>query len=242
MFLNTKRRNVVRHQLNVGNETTNNVELNVFFISDIHRRKIDKRLLDKIKTQIDIVVIGGDLAEKGVPHSRISKNVRELSRLGPIFFVWGNNDREAGEKVIREIIARYEGKVLDNENCSIPGHPSWGICGTDDPSSRNVDIYATLRNINNYENVLFVSHTPSVLRKVETLFLPELMLGGHTHGGQIRLGKLGMYERGSFKHNNGHGKLISNGYGTSLVPLRLGALPECHIINIRYTEREQKEL
>ena len=60
------------------------------------------------------------------------------------------------------------------------------------------------------------------------------MLAGHTHGGQIRIGKLGLLEKGSFHTNSNQAKLISNGYGTSTVPLRLGAPAECHVITITY--------
>ena len=60
------------------------------------------------------------------------------------------------------------------------------------------------------------------------------MLAGHTHGGQIRIGKYGLQEKGSFRMKQGRAKLISNGYGTSTLPLRLGAAPECHVIEINY--------
>lgn len=38
----------------------------IFFISDIHRRTITKKLIEKAE-KADIVIIGGDLVEKGVP-------------------------------------------------------------------------------------------------------------------------------------------------------------------------------
>lgn len=241
MFFIAIKRNVVHHHLNVHLTKKNNAQLKVFFISDIHRRKIDDKLLRKIDHDIDIVIIGGDLVEKGVPLARISKNIQKLASLGPVFFVWGNNDREVGEANIREILAQFNGKVLDNESRTIPGHPSWKICGTDDPSSRNVDLESTLQGINEDDNVIFVSHQPKVCRKAELLFRPTLMLAGHTHGGQIRFGKLGLFEKGTFQERLGCGKLISNGYGTSTVPLRFGVLPECHIITMNYTDSALKE-
>lgn len=234
MFTSAKKRNVVQHHLDVGPSNTHKIKMKVFFISDIHRRKIDKKLINKIGKDIDIVIIGGDLAEKGVPFSRISKNIRLLSQLGPIFYVWGNNDREAGEEEIRSIISRYRGVILDNENDFIPGHPSWGVCGTDDPTSENVEVGSSLQNVSRYQHIIFVSHQPKTLSELEHFFLPTLMLAGHTHGGQIRIGQLGLMEKGKFQTNNGRGKLISNGYGTSTVPMRLGAPPECHIITINY--------
>jgi len=234
MFTNAKKRNVVRHKLNVHSTEAYNSQLKVFFISDIHRRKIDRKLLRKIDKDIDIVIIGGDLAEKGVTYSRISTNIRKLSRLAPVFYIWGNNDREAGEQEIREIMARYGGVILDNENFPVPGHPQWGIGGTDDPTTEQVNIGASLRNIDQYKHVIFASHQPRVLREVEYFFRPTLMLAGHTHGGQIRIGKFGLMEKGKYQTAFGKGKLISNGYGTSTVPLRLGAPAESHIITINY--------
>jgi uncharacterized protein len=242
MFVSAQRRNVIYHNMNVANDSQADKRLSVFFISDIHRRKIDEKLLAKVRSvhEVDIVIIGGDLAESGVPLKRIAKNIRKLAQLGPLFFVWGNNDREAGEKEIREIITCYGGKILDNESVVIPGHPQWGIGGTDDPSSRNVDIDSTLRYINQYENVILVTHTPSVFMKVEQLFQPRLMLAGHTHGGQIRFGKYGLQEKGACHLEKGRAKLVSNGYGTSTLPLRLGAEPECHVIVIDYKESVKK--
>ena len=234
MYLSAKRRNVIRHHLDTNPKGTSNTQLKIFFISDIHRRKIDHKLLKKIDKDIDIVIIGGDLAERNVPLSRISKNIQYLSQLGQIFFVWGNNDREAGETEIRKIIARYNGIVLDNENCQVPGQPRWGICGTDDPSSGNVNIEASLRDIEQYEKVIFVSHQPCVLKQVKCLFEPTIMLAGHTHGGQIRMGKYGIAQKGYFRKFHGRAKLISNGYGTTKIPLRLGAPPECHIMTLYF--------
>lgn len=243
MFMSARRRNVIYHNMTVAADSKADKRLSVFFISDIHRRKIDDKLLAKVQSahEIDIVIIGGDLAERGVPLMRIAENVRKLAQLGPLFYVWGNNDREVGEEEMREIITHYGGKILDNESVAVPGHPRWGIGGTDDPSSRNVDIDSTLRFVNQYDNVILVTHTPSLFRKVEQLYEPRLMLAGHTHGGQIRIGKYGLQEKGVFRLNKGRAKLISNGYGTSTLPLRLGAAPECHVIVVSYGESVLKE-
>ena len=168
---------------------------------------------------------------------RIASNIRILSKLGQIYYVWGNNDREAGEREIRNIMRRFRVIMLENENFPIPGHSSWGICGTDDPTSEKVDIEKTLRDIDEYEHILVICHQPRVLREIECRIRPTVstvMLAGHTHGGQIRIGKLGLLEKGSFQTNSNRTKLISNGYGTTTVPLRLGAPSECHVLTITY--------
>lgn len=236
MFAFANRRNVISHSYTVRKETNQGKELSLFFISDIHRRHIDRRLLEKVKRHgsIDIIIIGGDLAEAGVPLNRIESNIKALATLGPLLFIWGNNDREVGEEEIRKIISKHDGVILDNSDAGIPNHPLWRICGTDDPSSGRVDIKATLRNANSYPYLIVAAHNPYMFNKIEDVCSPDLMLAGHTHGGQIRLGKFSMHPLGRFSIQDGRAKLISNGYGTSIVPLRLGAIPESHVIKINY--------
>jgi uncharacterized protein len=237
MLTNAFQKNVVHHKVSIMSRNRNKTKLKVFFISDIHRRKIDQKLIDKIDKDIDLIVIGGDLAEKGVPFSRIASNIQILSKLSQTCYVWGNNDREVGEREIRNIMRRYRVIILENENIPIPGHSSWGICGTEDPTSEKVDIEQTLRGIDEYEHILAICHQPKVLRELERNIRPAVstvMLAGHTHGGQIRIGRFGLLEKGSFKTNSNRTKLISNGYGTTKLPLRLGAPSECHVLTITY--------
>lgn len=236
MFFYANRKNVIHHSFSIRTDGSEGKELSVFFISDIHRRRIDTELLKKVKSHgpIDIVIIGGDLAEGGVPLSRINRNVERLSQLAPLFFIWGNNDREVGEMEIRNIIERHGGTMLENSDATIENHPLWGICGTDDPSSGNVNVEAALKNSGEYPYMIVATHTPSLFRKVEGICKPELMVAGHMHGGQIRLGKFALHPLGVFTEADGKARLISNGYGTSLVPLRFGAAPESHVITMKY--------
>ena len=234
MLNNAFRRNVVKHDVKIKSSNYQAKTLKVFFISDIHRRKIDRKLIRKINKDIDLIIIGGDLAEKGVPLSRIASNIRLLSNLGKVYYVWGNNDREAGEREIRRIMKRFHVTILENENFPIPGHSTWGICGTDDPTSENINIDTTLSDIEQYKHILLVCHQPKMIREIESYIKPTIMLAGHTHGGQIRIGKFGLFQKGSFQVNAKQAKLISNGYGTSTIPFRLGAPSECHIITVSY--------
>lgn len=236
MYTLAHRKQVKLHSFSVRTNQVEHKQLTIFFISDIHRRKIDDHLLNKVKQTgpIDLVIIGGDLAEGGVPYNRIDGNVKKLSKLGQLFFIWGNNDREVSEKNIRSILHRHGGVILDNSNSGIAGHESWCLCGTDDPSNGNVDIVNTLKNSDVYKHVIVATHSPAVFRKINSHLQPDLMVAGHTHGGQIRIGKFGLHPLGQFQEADGKAVLISNGYGTSLVPLRFGAKPESHVIRIFY--------
>ncbi|KHE67158.1 hypothetical protein LD39_18965, partial [Halobacillus sp. BBL2006] len=78
-------------------------------------------------------------------------------------------------------------------------------------------------------------HDPYVYKQMNTVDQKrfDLVLAGHTHGGQIRFLGVGPYTRGGWFSNDGIPFLISEGYGTSLMPLRLGTKAECHLITIR---------
>lgn len=66
---------------------------------------------------------------------------------------------------------------------------------------------------------------------------PHLILSGHTHGGQVRLGRLAWTPRGSGPYLRGwyHGEpvamFVSPGVGT-VVPVRVGAPPEAGLFTI----------
>ncbi|WP_370314234.1 hypothetical protein [Guptibacillus hwajinpoensis] len=60
-----------------------------------------------------------------------------------------------------------------------------------------------------------------------------MILSGHTHGGQIRLFGWGIREKGGIKNINGTTVVISNGYGTTTLPLRLMAPAESHIFILK---------
>lgn len=225
----------VRHQELELKNYHSNKPLNVFFISDIHRRKITSRLLNKVDSNIQAVIIGGDLAERGVPLSRIEENINALAKIGKIYYVWGNNDREVGAHHIRRYIQNVGGIILENEAICINNsqQPVW-IIGLDDVSSGRADIKKSFANVPEHNPTIFVSHTPFVFEKVMNQFQSDVLLAGHTHGGQIRLGKWGYYQKGSLVNGENEVTLISNGYGTTLVPLRLGAPAECHILSIKH--------
>lgn len=239
MFKKAFEINVLHHEIN--HEAFNNQPpFRLFFISDIHRRKITNHLLRKVGKNMDVVLIGGDLADRRVDSGRLEANLIQLAKIGPITYIWGNNDREVGEEVIREKINQVQGQIIDN--CSLilkDGQSTIKLVGIDDVSSGKADIIEAFKGMKNIDYTIFVSHTPSVFSKVVDRYQPNLLLAGHTHGGQIRLGKYGLYPKGKFDDSSNSVTLISNGYGTSLIPFRFGASPECHVITFSgkgYTE------
>ncbi|MDG5470670.1 metallophosphoesterase [Jeotgalibacillus sp. ET6] len=209
-------------------------EFSFFFISDIHRRILD---LNWIKTipSADAVIIGGDLIEKGVPFSRVEKNIQLLSKLGPVYFVYGNNDEEVDLKKLNQLLRANNVTILENKAIKLQienDHGLW-IAGVGDISYQKDDVQKTLQMVHTSDPIVLVSHEPVVIDKLAHVNKRiDLVLSGHTHGGQIRLFGAGPYENGSLKKVNSTYQLISNGFGTTFIPLRLGAKSETHHISL----------
>lgn len=229
MLKQANENHVLRHDMQVYGERET---LTLFFISDTHTRQVNQQMLQSITEPIDAVIIGGDFADRRTPRTRIEQNLRLLQQLGPIYFVWGNNDREVGEAWLRECFSRYDVTIIENDALILPNSKNRIWLSAIDDTSANYNIELAIEQCKD-EKVIFISHNPYIFYKVRENIRPILMMGGHLHGGQIRFGSYGIHPHGSFSKRQGIQTLISNGYGTTLVPFRLGAKPQCHIISIQ---------
>ena len=229
----------------------------IFFISDIHRRTLDNRLIEQAAAggRIDLVLIGGDLREGGVPLARTRTNVRLLSALGPVYMVYGNHDYDDNAREL-EVLLREEGvRVLSNDSVLLEqrGGGRLRLAGIDDSKSGRdrvemalappVDAPAAAEQ----NCTVLLAHDPIMIEKLvqRTDLRVDLVLAGHTHGGQLALPGLGplyrsyttvTYTSGWFdfpvQGRAGQRRLrlfVSRGYGTSHVPLRLNAPAEAHV-------------
>lgn len=203
------------------------------FISDIHHRVLSEKMID---FPVDLIVIGGDIAEKGVPLKKVEHNLKVLSSLAPVYFIWGNNDREVDETELRSLFERYHVRLLENEAVPLFGNSRLKLVGLDYFAFRENPLDSSFENVDSDDTVIFVSHTPFIFPRVKADYPVDFMLAGHTHGGQIRLGKWGLYKKGSLTEEDGVYRLVSNGYGTTHLPLRLGAEAEYHLLTIKPKE------
>lgn len=210
-----------------------NEEFKVFFISDVHNRWIDEKMLATLN-KIDVIIIGGDFVDKRTSEMKIEGNLKRLQAIAPIYFVWGNNDREIDEKKLTKLFQKYEVTVLCNNSIKLSNMENpVRLCAVDFHCKES-NIKSAIEEVEEQDSVLFIAHNPQIFSKIRDELKPALLMGGHLHGGQIRFGRLGMYMNGSFKERKGIPTLISNGYGTTFIPLRFGAKPECHVIHIRF--------
>ncbi len=212
--------------------------LSIFFISDVHKREIDDELLEQVKGKADLVIMGGDLAEAGVSFERIEKNLAKLQKVGPVYFVWGNNDYELDYHQLDALMLRMGIKILDNTSIVLESASGEKISlmGVDYYDGGRARLDLAIQDSLEGTFRILASHSPGIMEKVKDDQRISLVLSGHTHGGQIRIFGLGQYELGKLSKKGNTKLLVSNGYGTSAIPMRLGAKPETHLIHLKRSD------
>jgi len=204
----------------------------LYFISDIHRRNISSKMLEKLTTP-DLIVIGGDLMEKGVPFLRVTRNLEKLRRLAcPILFVWGNHDLQVDPIKLRRVLREQGVIILTNAVYSVSKDQEVvNFIGVHDATNALDGLDIALLKVKEGVRIL-LSHNPIITEKITPEVNIPLVLSGHTHGGQIRLFGWGIREKGGVKSMDFGTLIISNGYGTTRYPLRLGAPPDTLLIQL----------
>jgi hypothetical protein len=215
-------------------------------LSDIHiGGLIDKKFISSIVKRVnnlnpDIVVITGDLVDTNIKYAKKAldelKNIK--SKYGNYFIV-GNHEYFHGVKSIIDYVNTLGFKTLENENIYI-GEEEKGfyLAGVYDIMGYRVDdfkpdIKKALKNTQDFPLIL-LAHQPKFIEEVKTA---DLVLSGHTHGGQIfpfnYLVKLQQpYIKGLHKHNEKTQIYVNKGTGFWGPPMRLGASSEITLINL----------
>ncbi|SDI97688.1 metallophosphoesterase [Salimicrobium halophilum] len=195
----------------------------VLFVSDVHNNRIEDRMT---KEDVDIVVIGGDFVDKRVSDATMKHNLEALTKLNkPIFFIPGNNDRE--KETLFELLATYGVITLSNDTYT---GETYSITGLDPYRPEGT----TLPQKSNVRPSILIVHDPFFIHEWQDYAEDyDLVLAGHTHGGQVRFMGYGPYERGGWKKFGGKSVFVSEGYGTSLLPIRLETHSEYHVFTMQ---------
>jgi hypothetical protein len=207
--------------------------ITIVHLSDLHSKgfgRRERRIVEVVEVvKPDLVAVTGD-----VVHDGNLENVRELftrlkAPLG-VFVVRGNweNWRPPGNEA--SFYASVGVRFLVNTGELARGD-LW-IAGVDDPMSGHADFGAALSSAPPGAAKIALLHSPEVFDTIQT----DLALAGHTHGGQVRLPIVGSVWRppGSGRFDRGwYGKLfVSQGIGTSLLPVRFLCRPEIAVIRV----------
>ncbi len=151
----------------------------------------------------DAVLLAGDIADDRRPHANAFALLRQLGRQYPSFYVSGNHEVWSGELPwLKERFAAYGVTVLAGgcRRLFLRGQ-RLSLFGVDDPSigrrRQARQSIAAARQMRPEEFNLLLAHRPEFAPCYAALGY-DLILAGHTHGGQWRLPGLcnGVYASG----------------------------------------------
>lgn len=154
----------------------------IAFITDTHalpKARLEQ-VVDRLNARgIDLLLLGGDFpAADGAPMRSMTVLGRTQSTDG-IFGVDGNHDN------FTELFAAMQAngiQPLDNDGVHL--QPGFYLAGVADLWRRQPDVSTAIRNAMTEDFILLVSHNPDVAMLQDNARV-DLILSGHTHGGQI---------------------------------------------------------
>jgi predicted MPP superfamily phosphohydrolase len=152
----------------------------------------------------------------------------------------GNHDHWTDAALITDLF-RAEGiTVLINEGVHFEknGESIW-LAGVDDTMVGLEDLPLALAGARQDEMKLLLAHNPIILRRAARAAV-DLVLSGHTHGGQVAIRGERSTVRGARKRLlKGLGRLsntqiyVNRGLGTVVLPIRYGCPPEISLLELR---------
>lgn len=191
----------------------------------------------------DVVLLAGDIVSTPSGIEELAPLAELKGRYGA-YAALGNWDYRAGAVDARKKIESYGVEVLTNE--SVPLRLPGGevrLAGLDDLRYGSPDIDAALSDVAAGTPTILLAHNPDAARLAESRGV-DLVLAGHTHGGQVRLPFLGpvphlpttigqQFDEGLFFF--GPTRLfITPGAGESGARARLFDPPEISFLRITY--------
>ena len=246
---------VVRHEtLELPRWPSGLSGVKIAVLSDIHAGSafIDERKLRLIvdrtnQLQPDLIVILGDyIAGNGRGSRRMEPEVfapilKNLHAPFGVYSVLGNHDWWYNGTKVRTVLEANGIKVLDNEVLKITVHDNsvW-LVGLADLWTRPQHIDEVIAQVPEGEPIIALTHNPDIFPQVPSRV--NLVLAGHTHGGQVRFPLIGSvvessrygerFEKGHVVEN-GHDLYVTSGIGTSIVPVRFGVPPEIVLLELK---------
>ncbi len=218
----------------------------IAFLTDLHLKKHGYKRLDKIVQMTndahpDLVLLGGDYANG---HS--ADNMMDINIIGeklklitaPKVSVLGNHDWWANGQEIAKGLRQNGVYVLENSarRFVLKSRKTIDVIGLADLDTRTVQIAKAFRKTRRPRIVL--THNPDVYFDIfdET----DLILAGHTHGGQFVIpfmpplfvpSKYGAEFASGLVDSGQNPMIISKGIGTSVLPIRFNCKPEIVIVD-----------
>ncbi len=229
-------------------------------VSDLHMRQMGRRerLLETLLRGLppaDLVAVTGDLVHTPAGIAPFLELARAFQAKDGVYAIFGNSEHKNGVRpyAFSQTLAENAIMPLMNQHALLSrGGASIVLAGVDDPVNDKDDIAEALKDAPADLFTLLLMHSPDSIAEA-ALRGVDVVLSGHTHGGQIRLpwyGPLythsrlgrrmsdGYYSRSRLRRaigiRPGRTQLyVTRGIGISGLALRFLTRPELTILTLR---------
>ncbi len=191
----------------------------------------------------DLVVVTGDMVTSGVAfHEDIAQLVGELRAKDGTYVIMGNHDYFGEGEPLVSLLRGRDVHVLRNQGVTFERDGArLFLAGIDDTWTKRANLELALAERPAGVPTVLLAHDPerfgsAVERKV------DVVLSGHTHGGQVALPFLGRLVNASKLAHEFHIGIyrrgdstlyVHGGLGTTGPPIRLGVAPSIALIRLR---------
>jgi predicted MPP superfamily phosphohydrolase len=257
---------LVRLPVKINNLPASLQGLKIGLLTDLHSSYIVSNKLLRAAGQLimsekpDVIVMTGDYISGSTKF--LSGSVGEFKKehligccnalshlkapLG-IYGVLGNHDEWSGPEAVKEICETFTKQIgmvwLRNRSIELKkGGSSFHLLGVDDYWAPSCSLANACKGTGAETIKILLSHNPDINDDI-TLSREriDLVLSGHTHGGQIVLpflgqpvmpSKFGQKYRAGLVRDGDRQTYISRGVGCLLAPIRLNCLPEATVLTL----------
>jgi len=234
-----------------SNKLPEGSEITVLQISDLHNKVFgdnNGKLVNSVeKLNADIIVITGDLVDRGTDNFNnvFSLIERIMAINNNVFFVSGNH--EWGNAYTVEFLNGLRERkvtILNNKNIQImENNMTLNLVGVDDVSTNLENSPKAFNNVYQEQYTILLSHSPGIMEKYNDI-RADLILSGHTHGGQVRIPYIGalvapnqgffpQLDKGTYQVGPNQYLYIDSGLGTSIAPIRFLNQSQLSLIKIK---------
>jgi hypothetical protein len=219
----------------------------IAFLTDLHYSAVVPRwyLARVVATAVelapDLILLGGDFVSHSARYAEgLVDLLQPLAAPDGVFAVLGNHDHYVGAELVRAALAAAGVRELRNTSLLLRrGSAALAVGGVGDLRFDAIDFRAAAAGLPDDVPRIVVSHDPDVFAYWPPEIRLDLMLSGHTHGGQAHLPLLGppyVPSQFGFRYLAGHLRdggrqlYVSRGVGAITAPIRWGCPPEITLL------------
>ena len=198
-------------------------------------------------TNPDIVVVTGDFVDDDTSYKDMVRSCEGLGQLKTkygVYFVYGNHDkgyftyRSYGDKELREELEKNNVTILEDAGIDIPDSNIYLLGRQDRQVRSRATAQSLMEKIDTSKYIVVLDHEPNDYDNEEKAQM-DLVISGHTHGGQVF--PLQIFDKMFGANDQIYGIetrsnttfIVSSGIGDWAVKFKTGTVAEYVVIDIK---------